>query len=434
MRSSKTVRTGAVLGAVAVLTTGCVGGGGGASAEEDTRPTIEVMYAFSGAQEEGFRQEVDAWAAANDVDVDYAHTGRFNALITTRVQGKDAPDVALFPEPAMMRRLAEDGLLADLSEVLDPEDLASMVPGPLEIGQVDGEQVAVPVNISVKSLVFYPKGPFEEAGYQVPTTFDELLALSEQIAASGTTPWCFGIQSEAATGWPATDWVENLILIQQGADFYRQWVDHEVPFDAPEVRQALLTMERLLLAEGRTNGGRESIAGSGFNTAANPMFEDPPGCYLYRQANIAAQQGGFPEEVLSRIDETVGVFPMPGATAEQRPVLAGGDLVGILSKENEAARDLVRFLASTEFGTHGYGESGNWISPRTDFDAELYPSDTWRTIAGIAQSSTEFVFDGSDQMPAQVGSGAFWRDMTAWISGGQDIATTLANIEESWPD
>jgi alpha-glucoside transport system substrate-binding protein len=435
MRNRSSFTATATLGAVAVLTTGCLseGGGGGGGGGGNTSNTIEVMYAFSGGQEEGFQAEVQAWADENDVEVNFSQTGNFNQLINTRVQGNDAPDVALFPQPGIMTDMAGRDLLADLSDVVDQGDLDNMVQGVVETGQVDDTQYAVPMSINVKSIVFYPKEAFEAAGYQAPETYDDLVALTDEIQGTGTTPWCFGIESEAATGWPATDWVENLMVINNGADAYNEWVAHDIPFDDPQVEEVLTQMEELLLAEGRTNGGRQSIASNNFNTAANPMFDEPPGCFMYRQGNFVAQEGGFPDEVLADLDNRVGVFAMPGQSAEDRPVLGGGDLAGIFSKDNEAAEGLVQFLASSDFGTLEYGASGNWISPRTDFDVSLYPNETWRTIANAAYESTDFVFDGSDQMPGEVGSGSFWREMTAWISGGQDIPITLENIESSWP-
>ena len=434
MRTRSSVTASAVLGAVAVLTAGCLseeGGGGGGSS--NTSNSIEVMYAFTGGQEEGFKAEVDAWAAENDVDIKYAQTGNFNQLINTRVQGNDAPDVALFPQPGIMKDMAEQDLLADLSDVIDSSELDQHVQGVLDTGKVDDTQYAVPMSINVKSIVFYPKGPFEAAGYAIPETYDDLVALTDQIADSGTTPWCFGIESEAATGWPATDWVENLMVINNGADVYNEWVAHEIPFNGPEVTETLEQIDELLLADGRTNGGRQSIASNNFGTAAFPLFDDPPGCFMYRQGNFVAQEGVLPDEVIADLDNIVGVFAMPGKTAEEKPVLGGGDLAGIFAKDNESAQKLIQFLASADFGTTEYGASGNWISPRTDFDVELYPTETWKTIAQIAYDSTDFVFDGSDQMPGEVGSGSFWRDMTAWISGGQDAKTTLDNIENSWP-
>jgi alpha-glucoside transport system substrate-binding protein len=436
MRSRKTFTAGATLSAVAVLTTGCLsdGGGGGGGGSDNTSRTIELMYAFTAGskQESGFKAEVDAWAAENDVEIEYSQTGNFNQLINTRVQGNDPPDVAFFPQPGIMQDFAEEGSLADLSDVIPQEDLDGLIQGALETGQVDGAQYAIPMSINVKSIVFSP--PEFEEQYEIPQTLDDLVALSDEIASGGdVAPWCFGIESEAATGWPATDWVENLILIQQGSDFYNQWVNHEVPFNAPEVQEALETMEQLLLEEGKTNGGRNSIAANNFLTAGNPLFDDPPGCYMFRQGNFVADEGGFPEEVLANLDEEVRVFPMPGETPEDKPVLGGGDLVGIFSQDNEAAQELVQFLASPEFGTNGYGETGAWISPNTEFDTSVFPNETIRSIAEIAYESTEFVFDGSDQMPGEVGSGSFWREMIAWISGGQEIPATLENIEGSWP-
>ena len=434
MRIRSRFMTSATLGAVTVLTAGCLGGGGGGGGgSSNTSDTIEVMYAFAGGQEEGFQAEVRAWAEEKGYTVNFSQTGNFNQLINTRVQGNDAPDVALFPQPGIMVDMAERDLLADLSDVVDASELEQHVQGVLETGQVDGTQYAVPMSINVKSIVFYPKQQFEAAGYTAPETFEDLVSMSEEIAASGTTPWCFGIESEAATGWPATDWLENIILVEQGADFYNQWVNHEVPFDAPEVVDAMNTMELLLLDEGQTNGGRQSIASNNFGTASYPLFDEPPGCYMYRQGNFIAQEGVLPDEVIADLDNRVGVFPVPGDTPDARPVLGGGDLAGIFAKDNQAAQELVQFLASSDFGTLEYGASGNWISPRTDFDVELYPTEVWKEIARIAYESTDFVFDGSDQMPGEVGSGSFWREMTAWISGSQDAQTTLTNIESSWP-
>jgi alpha-glucoside transport system substrate-binding protein len=435
MRIRSSFAASVTLGAVAVLTTGCLSSGGsGGGGNANTSNTISVMYAFSGGQEEGFKTEVNKWAKDNDVTVKFAQTGNFNQLINTKVQGNDAPDVALFPQPGIMKDMADRDLLADLSSVVDKGDLDAMVPGVLKTGQVDGKQYAVPMSINVKSIVFYPKKAAQAAGLaSPPQTLDELTALSQKIAGTGTTPWCFGIESEAATGWPATDWVENLMVINYGADVYNQWVNHEIPFNDPRVLDVLNQIDKLLLADGMTNGGRQSIASSNFNTAANPMFDQPPGCYMYRQGNFVAQQGGFPDAVIKDLDNTVGVFPMPGKTAEDKPVLGGGDLAGIFSKDNESAKKFVQFLASKDFGTSAYGASGNWISPRTDFDLSLYPNKTEAAIADVAYHSTAFVFDGSDQMPGEVGSGSFWKDMTAWISGQEDAKTALDNIEASWP-
>ena len=77
----------------------------------------------------------------------------------------------------------------------------TLVPGELDAGTLDGKTYGVPMNMNVKSLVWYPKKAFEAKGYKIPKTIAELEALTNQIKADGTTPWCVGIQAGAATGW-----------------------------------------------------------------------------------------------------------------------------------------------------------------------------------------------------------------------------------------
>lgn len=436
MRVRRTAGALLAAGAVCTLAAGCLSeapspGGGGANT--NTSNEIEIMYGFTDASSDQFQAELADFAAAEGITITFSPTPDFNSLINTRVQGNQLPDIAIFPQPGIMAQIARSGALADLGPVLPADVAENMVGGAYEAGAVDGVQYAVPMSMNVKSIVFYPKGPFEGAGYAVPTTYDELVALTDQIRGTGTTPWCFGIESASATGWPATDWIENLVLIDQGSTGYNAWVRHEIPFNDPTVVTAADRFSSLLLTDGNVNGGRAAIAGNNFATAANPMFDPQPGCFMYRQGNFVARDGGFPDAVLADLDNRVGVFPMPGLTAEDKPVLGGGDLAALFSADNEAARKVIAFITSAEFGSVSWAAEDGFLSPRTDFDVSLYPNELARQIAQTAYDSTEFVFDGSDQMPGSVGSGTFWREMTAWISGQTDEQTALSNIEASWP-
>ena len=256
-----------------------------------------------------------------------------------------------------------------------------MIQGAVDDRAGQGNQYAIPMSINVKSIVFYPKKAAQAAGLTTPPqTFDDLQTLSTTASRPpAPRPGASASSPGAATGWPATDWVENLMLINYGSDVYNQWVNHEIPFNDPKVLDVLNQMDALLL--GRRADQRRPASRSPATTStppANPMFDNPPGCYMYRQGNFVAKQGGFPDAVLADLDNTVGVFPMPGKTAADKPVLGGGDLAGIFSKNNDSAKKLVQFLASKDYGTNGYAETGAWISPRTDFDTSLYPSETLR--------------------------------------------------------
>lgn len=438
MRRPTFVKTVAVVGAAAMLSSGCLrqpgssntAGGG----EGNTSKTIEIMLGFTGDQFDAFKATVDPYAKSQGITIKWSPSSNFNQLINTRVQGNNLPDIAMFPQPGILRELAARGSLAPLDDFLDLASLkTSMTAGTLDTGTVNGKLYGLLVSMNVKSLVFYPKPAFTDAGYTVPKSIPELLALTQKIKASGKTPWCLGIESGAATGWPATDWLEDLILHQQGVDKYNQWVNHQIKFQSPEVKQAAATFEQIAFTPGDVLGGRKSIASNNFGTAANPMFKTPPGCYLYKQGNFVAAKGGFPDNVIADIDNKVGVFGFPPAVAGgDDPVLGGGDLAALFSRNNAAAKTILTYMSTKDFGASD-AKLGNYISPHKDFDQSNYPNQVVKDAANVAYMATAFAFDGSDQMPGAVGSGSFWKDMTSWISGQQSLDSALKGIDESWP-
>jgi alpha-glucoside transport system substrate-binding protein len=154
---------------------------------------------------------------------------------------------------------------------------------------------------------------------------------------------------------------------------------------------------------------------------------------MYRQGNFLVQPGFFPENVVSNLDSSVGVFAMPGKAADSKPVLGGGDMAALFSKDNDSAKKLMKYLTSTEFQNAAIAQSDSYMAPRTDADLSGYKSETAKSFAQIQNSATEWRFDGSDQMPGEVGSGSFWREMTSWVAGQEDAKAALDNIEASWP-
>ena len=159
-----------------------------------------------------------AFEDATGITVNYIGNKEFEARISIAVDAGQAPDIADFPQPGLLRRFVEAGKIVDVNTLhpggLPDGDLQSELAGH---GHDEGAERdrSRPVSGTarfVKSLVWYPKDDFDKAGYKVPQTWDEMLALSDQIVADGDTPWCIGIESQAATGWPATDWMEDVML------------------------------------------------------------------------------------------------------------------------------------------------------------------------------------------------------------------------------
>ena len=285
--------------------------------------------------------------------------------------------------------------------------------------------------MNVKSLVWYPKKAFEAKGYKVPTTLAELETLTNQIKADGTTPWCVGMESAAATGWVATDWMEDLVLRTGGPEKYDQWVRHEIPFTDPTVVQAAQQFETLALAEGNVFGGRKGVVSNNYGTAINPMFDDPPKCFMHRQGNFITQKGFLKESVRANLDEEVGVFQLPGTDAANKPLLVGGDLAGAFSNDADT-KAAMEYIASPTFAFRNLAAS-SYLSPYKEFDVNKYEDTTTQEIAKLAYGSTVARFDGSDMMPGAVGAGSFWKGMTAWVSGQKSLEESLKDIEDSWP-
>ena len=278
----------------------------------------------------------------------------------------------------------------------------------------------------------YPKKAWAADNLTAPTTLQGLLDFSAKLKSEGKTPWCMGISSPPATGWPATDWIENLVLDYGGTAKYQQWVNHTIKFDSPLVNQAATYYSKIFSTSGWVDGGQKAISGIPFGTAGNPMFQAKPGCYMFKQGNFITQSGFFPANILKDIDNQVGVFQFPGVTATAKPVEGGGDLAGLFSGNSAAAKTILKFMFTAGFGGSA-AKAGGYISPFKAFDQSNYPNNLTKQMANIAYKASSFAFDASDQMPAAVGSGSFWVQMTKWISGSTSQGAALKAIDASWP-
>jgi alpha-glucoside transport system substrate-binding protein len=437
MRRRTTIQWVAIAVAVTLASTACLsesgGGGGGGGGSTSGDKSVEIVYGFGGEQSKGFQQSLAGFQQSSGIKIKFTEASQsFDTLIRTRVRANNFPDIALFPQPGVLKDFIKQGKMTDLSTQLDVNKLQSeLVPGVLDAGKVGDKFYGVPISMNVKSLVFYPKKAFEAKGYAIPKTQQELTDLTNKIKADGTTPWCVGMESSSATGWVATDWIEANLLEQAGPETYDKWVNHEIPFNDPAVKKAAQSFESLVLADGNVLGGRKQVVSTAFSTAANPMFNNPPKCFLHRQGNFITQSGFFPKNIVADIDNQVGVFQYPGETADARPMLGGGDLAAVFNGKDDDTKQVMAFLTGKDYP--GYKEEQAFMSPRKDYPPAKYTTDLGRQIAKLGQNATVFRFDGSDQMPGSVGSGSFWKGMVAWVSGQKDLDTALKSIEDSWP-
>ncbi len=398
--------------------------------EEDTGP-VRILGAFVDNDADRFEESLVPFEEESGREVQYEGSGDFETLITVRAEGGSPPDVAAFPQPGLAADLVRGGYIFDLEEWLGRDYLEEQYNDAwLDLAEIEGIQAGVWYRASVKSLVWYNTGLFESEGYDIPETWDELLALSDQMVADGHTPWSIGIESAGATGWVATDWVEDIMLRIHPPEVYDEWVVGDLPFNSPEVREALEYMGEIWFNEDYVLGGREGIVLTPFGDAITPVLVDPPAAGLHRQASFIT---GFMPEGGSEVGDTVDFFYLPPIdSAQGRPVLGAGDLLSAM-RDRPVVRELMAFLSTGE-STRSWLEQGGFVSPHNDTPLDWYPTATDRGIAEILQNATTFRFDASDLMPGAVGAGSFWTGMTDYVNRPDaDLDAILDSIDESWP-
>jgi len=307
----------------------------------------------------------------------------------------------------------------------------------------DGALYGLPVKISDKSVIWYPRSVFAEGGYELPASYEQLVRLSDRMAADGLTPWCHGEGSEPASGWPGTDVIENLLL-HESVDAYDAWLEHRIGFDSPPLRRAFERLARLFLQPGHLVGGQRSAAVLDFQAAPAPLATDPPGCGLYPMGSNAQQWLPFDAQPGVELD----LFPFPPVDpATAGVVLGGGDFVLQFSDRPEV-REVVRFLVGDDFGRSWARLDPLFISPRNDFPTAAYlrcdPEEPERCERDPIRTSLapqlldaleqdRFRFDGSDLLPHRMGFEPMWGAMVEFIGAGPDnLDELLTGLDAEW--
>ena len=386
--------------------------------------TVTILGTLTGTGETKLMAAIAPFTEETGIEVIYEGTDAFTTVVPVRVDSGNTPDIALFPQPGLMADFAREGKLVPLDRSQLTEAYSDYW---LDLASVDGDLYGMWMRASVKSLVWYNPEAFAAAGYVIPATWDELQILMDQIVADGATPWCIGMESGKATGWVGTDWVEEILLRQAGPEIYDQWVAHDIAFTHPAVKQAVETFGAIALNPDYVLGGPTGIISTPFGDSPQPLFSNPPNCYLHRQANFISEF--LPEVVEPEV--TVDVFALPPMEPDAgSPVLVGGILFGQFN-DTPAARALMKHLAQAE--THRIWASEGYISPHEGVAVDAYPDPLTQNQARVLKEADLIRFDGSDQMPGAVGTGSFWSGMVDYV-GGKDLDTVLADIEASWPE
>jgi len=393
--------------------------------------TVDVFAQWIDAEGVAFDDSLDAFREATGINVVYSGITNYETVLSARVDGGLAPDIAQIAQAGTMRTYAEDGVLIDLATVLDIDQVKEdYSQGFIDAGSFDGKIYGLFYKQDLKSIVWYPVEAFADAGYEVPTTWDELIALSDQIVADGSNPWCTTIEHGDASGWVATDWIEDVLLRTAPPETYDQWVSHEIPFNDPAVIAAAEMVGKIFFTEGYTYGGSTRINGTWVGDSQTPMFDAAgPKCWLHKQA--AWIPDFWPEGTEPGVDSKFFYFP-PIDPMYGNPVLGGSDQFMMFNDRPEV-RALMQWFSTVDSVTERVA-TGGFLAASNAVPLDLYTSYPMSGLAEIAQNATVSRADASDSMPKEVGAGTFWKGMVKWISqDGEGTQAIFDEIEASWP-
>jgi alpha-glucoside transport system substrate-binding protein len=374
------------------------------------------------------------FAAATGANVQHTGSDSFEQQVVIDTQAGSPANISVFPQPGLAADIASKGYLSPLDDATKQWLIDNYGAGQSWVDlstykDKDGnpQLFAFPYKADLKSLVWYVPENFADAGYKVPQTMEELKALTQQIVDDGGTPWCIGIGSQAATGWPATDWVEDFMLRTQPPDVYDKWVTNEIPFDDPRVVGAIEEFGWFAKNDKFVDGGAAAVAATDFRDSPKGLFSSPPKCYMHRQASFIPSF--FPEGTKLGQDANFFYFPAYAGKDLGKPVLGGGTLFAI-TKDSPAARAFIEWLKTPIAHEVWMAQSG-FLTPFKGVNLDAYANDTLRGEGKILSEATTFRFDGSDLMPGKIGAGSFWTGMVDYV-GGKDAKTVAHEIQESW--
>ncbi|MCJ1705791.1 ABC transporter substrate-binding protein [Rathayibacter sp. VKM Ac-2926] len=417
----------AVLAAAGIALAGCSSssdpndpnaGGGTSSGGAAGDGSVTVYGTINGDEATLLEQSWADWEKESGIDIKYTGDKGFEQQIGIKVQGGDVPDLAIFPQPGLLADTVASGKVKELPEGALANVKQNWSEDWQKYGQVDGTQYGAPLMASVKGYVWYSPAKFKEWGVSVPTTWDEMEALGKTIAEkSGGPSWCAGFASDAASGWPGTDWIEDAVLRESGPDVYDSWVAGDTPFTDPKIKAAFDSVGSILLDPTLVNAGYgdvSSINSTAFGDVAQNIANGS--CALTHQAS-------FFEGFLTGADATVAedgdvwAFLTPPIKADDdQAVTGGGEFVAAFADDADTAK-VQEYLASADWANSRV-KLGGVISANTGLDPANASSDLLRSSISILQDpGTTFRFDASDLMPKAVGSDSFFKGMVDWIDG-----------------
>ncbi len=389
--------------------------------------SVSIMGPWSGEEQDTFMSIIAPVVEACNLDVSYEGTRDMNTLLPTRVDGGAPPDLADLSNPGAIATYADNLIALDGLGV----NADNYVQGWKDLGSTaDGTWVGLPVKTDIKSLVWYSPVAFDAAGYTVPTTWDEFTALMDQMVADGgPAPLAMGFESGGATGWTATDFVQDLMIRTQGADFTNGLGTGATKWTDPGVADTWNMYVDLVNNYGA--GGADGALTTSFSDAILQPFNDPPDAWMVKQSGFAGSATiapNFPDFVYG---QDFAFFVLPTMDGNPVPMQVGGDFM-VAFNDTPAVHALISYLSSAD-GANSWAAAGFDLTPNSAVDAMSYTDPISSDKAAALGDAPDVSYDVGDLQPGGAGQAEF-DGITAVVGGSQTVEDALAAIQKAYDD
>ena len=395
------------------------GGSSTTAALQKVGGSMEVAAVWSGEEQAKFQKVIDAFTAKTGTKVTFTSTGDDIAtVLRTRLQGGSPPDVAVLPQPGLMKDLASQGALKPIDSVVGKQVDKDWAKDWRTLGTVNGQLFGLFYKGANKSTVWYNTKAFSTAGVKPPDNFDDLIKDAQTLKDSGVAPFSVG----GGDGWTLTDIFENIYARQAGPDKYDSLSVHTMPWTDPTVKDALRQMAKVLDPK-LVNG---SAVGTTFEQSVNNVFKQPPGAAMVIEGDFVPGVATVPAKAVQDYNE----FAFPSVAGSSSMVVGGGD-AAVMMKDTPQAKAFLSFLATTE-AAEIWARQGGFSSPNKALDVSVYPDEIQRDTASALAKAQTFRFDMSDLAPADfggtVGRGE-WAILQDFAKNPADVDGTASKLE-----
>ena len=394
--------------------------------------SVNVIATWASDEQDSFLAMCKPFEDQTGVKVQYTSSRDLNAILTTRVKAGNPPELAGLPGAGVMAQFAKDSKLVDLSSILDMDAMKKQYSSDwLTLGQAGGKQVGIFIKADVKGLIWYDVENFKKGEYEIPKTWDDLITLSKKIAGTGTTPWSVGLESGAASGWPAADWLQDIVLRQSGPEVYDAWSKGTQKWTSDELKKAWTTWGTIVADPKMVYGGSQYMLATNFGSAADPLFTDPPKAYLHHQSSFIATniQKDYPK--LKPITD-FNFFPFPDIGTQYAGAVQGsGDLFGMFKNTPQAA-GLIKWLTTPD-AQEIWVKRGGAISPNKLVPLDAYPNQIAKASAQTLTGANIVRFSADDLMPSAM-EDAMWKATLDYVKDPSKLDSILANLDKTQAD